>query len=137
MITTESAVEAKIQELCATIAEDDEVKMARSRAEAFLADPKAVEAYREMALLGRELQQNQQSGIKPTEGEIARFRRLQERCDEQPLVAPFLEAQQFLNGIAERVSVYVGKTLEKGSVPTEDEISSQGCCGSGGGCGCE
>ncbi len=133
-MTATSTIEAKIQELCTAIIEDDEVRQARGHAEAFLADQEAVGVYREMAMMGRSLHQKQHNGEEPTEAEVDQFTALQERCDGHPLIPSFLEAQQFLSGVAERVSTYVGKTLEEGRVPSEEEMSSGGSCGEG--CGC-
>lgn len=133
-MTATSLIESKIQELCTAIMEDEEVLLARGRAEAFLADPEAVSVYREMATMGRSLHQKQHNGEEPTEAEVDQFTALQDRCDDHPLIPPFLEAQQFLSGIAERVSTYVGKTLEEGRVPTEAEMDGSGGCGEG--CGC-
>ena len=130
---TETTIEKKIQELCEAIVADGEVQEAREQAEAFLADEDAVTLYREMAMLGRSLHQKQHNDEEPTDVESRRFTDLQNRCEAHPAIAAFLEAQEILSGIAEKVNSYVGKTLERGQVPSESEVSGGGC---GEGCGC-
>ena len=54
-MTAVATIETKIQELCEAIVADEEVRVAREHAEAFLADEDAVSLYRQMASLGRAL----------------------------------------------------------------------------------
>jgi cell fate (sporulation/competence/biofilm development) regulator YlbF (YheA/YmcA/DUF963 family) len=112
---------------------DSDVQSAREKAEAFLANDEAVSLYREMATLGRALQQKQHNGEEPTGEEISRFTDLQDSCDANPAILSFIEAQDALRGIAEVVTSFVGKSLERGQVPSEAEVFSKGC---GEGCGC-
>ncbi len=129
------SIEDKIQELCEAIVADEEVQNAREQAEAFLADEDAVGLYRQMVGLGRALHKKQHQGEEPTAAEEREFNELQDRCDAHPAIVAFVEAQQILQGIAESVSGYVTKTLEKGRVPTEEEVwGKSGGCGEG--CGC-
>jgi cell fate (sporulation/competence/biofilm development) regulator YlbF (YheA/YmcA/DUF963 family) len=86
-----------------------------------------------MATLGRALQQKQHNGEEPTSEEISRFTDLQDSCDANPAILSFIEAQDALRGIAEVVTSFVGKSLERGQVPSEAEVFSKGC---GEGCGC-
>jgi cell fate (sporulation/competence/biofilm development) regulator YlbF (YheA/YmcA/DUF963 family) len=130
---TQTSIEQKIQELCEAIIADGEVQNAREQAETFLADEDAVSLYRDMATLGRSLHQKQHNGEEPTDTEIRRFTDLQNRCEAHPVIASFVEAQEVLSGIAEKVNSYVGKSLERGEVPSESEVSG-GSCGEG--CGC-
>ena len=133
-MTATVTIEDKIQELCAAIVADEEVRTARENAEAFLADNDAVSLYRETSLLGRALHQKNQSGEEPSLADVRRFGELQDRCEAHPGIAAFIEAQQVLQGIAETVSGYVSRTLESGRVPTEEEVMGEGGCGEG--CGC-
>ena len=64
--------------------------------------------------------------------ELRRFTDLQDGCDANPAILSFIEAQDVLRGIAEVVTSFVGKSLERGHVPTEAEIFSKGW---GEGCG--
>ncbi len=128
-----TTIDKKIQELCETLIADSGVQNAREQAETFLADEEAVSLYREMATLGRSIHQKQHNGEEPTDVESRRFTDLQNRCEAHPTIAAFLEAQEVLGGIAERVNKYVGKSLERGQVPSESEVNGGGC---GEGCGC-
>lgn len=131
---TEASIEEKIQELCAAIVSDDEVQEARNTAEAFLADEAAVGVYRQVAMAGRELEKKQRSGIQLSDEEIEAFNDLQEKAEANPAVKGFQEAQQTLQDVAELINAWVTKTLEKGRVPTEEEVFPSGGCGEG--CGC-
>ena len=131
---TEASIEEKIQELCAAIVADDEVQEARNTAETFLADEAAVGVYRQVAMAGRELEKKQRSGVQLTDEEIEAFNDLQEKAEANPAVKGFQEAQQTLQDVAELINAWVTKTLEKGRVPTEEEVFPSGGCGEG--CGC-
>ena len=135
-LLAESTIEEKLNDLCATIAADEEVTAAREQAEAFLADPSAVALYRELTQQEHALHQKQHSGEKLTDSEISAFSALRDRAESNPLVRQFSEAQETLQGIANLVNGFVTKTLEKGRVPTQEEVFGQqgGSCGTG--CGC-
>ncbi|MDB6138274.1 MAG: control of competence regulator comk ylbf/ymca [Verrucomicrobiaceae bacterium] len=132
------SIEDKIQELCAAIVADDEVQEARKNAEAFLADESAVGVYRQVALAGRELEKKQRQGHELSDEEIESFNQLQEKAETNPAVKEFQTAQETLQDVAELIQAWVTKTLEKGRVPTEEEVfpngSEGGSCGEG--CGC-
>ena len=71
-----------------------------------------------------------------TDAEINAFTLLRDQAEANPLVKQFNDAQETLQGIANRVNGFVTKTLEKGRVPTQEEVfgASSGSCGTG--CGC-
>lgn len=133
---TTSALEEKLNDLCAAIVADEEVAAARLQAEAFLADESAVSLYRRLMQTQQELHQKQHSGEKITDPEINAFSLLRDQAEANPLIQSFSEAQETLQGIATLVNGFVTKTLEKGRIPTQEEVfgSQGGGCGSG--CGC-
>jgi cell fate (sporulation/competence/biofilm development) regulator YlbF (YheA/YmcA/DUF963 family) len=133
-MTASPLIQSKIIELCEVLVDDGDVKNARLRAETFLADDAAVSLYREMATLGRALHQKQHQGEQPNGEEITRFNGLQDRCDANPVITLFLNAQEVLSGVAEAVNAFVSKTLESGRVPSAEEMVKKGGCGEG--CGC-
>jgi cell fate (sporulation/competence/biofilm development) regulator YlbF (YheA/YmcA/DUF963 family) len=133
--TAVSALDERLQALCFAIADNPEVKSARSIAEGFLEDEQGVALYRDFMSLGRELHMREQNGESVTDEESARFVELRSKADAHEGIAAFTSAQDYLQGIANKVSQYVSKTLQNGSVPSEEEMDSGGCCG-GGGCGC-
>lgn len=128
------AIEAKIQDLCAAIAANSEVLTAREQAEAFLADESAVNLYREVMTLGRSLEQRDRSGQEISNLDIETFEELREKADAHDGIRSFQEAQEVLQGVANMVNAFVSKTLEKGKVPTTEEVFGGEKCGSG--CGC-
>ncbi|MFN0125927.1 MAG: YlbF family regulator [Verrucomicrobiales bacterium] len=134
---TVSTLEEKLHDLCEAIVADEEVAAARLHAEAFLADTDAVALYRRLMQSQNELHHKQHSGEKISDPEIHAFSQLRDQAEANPLIQNFNEAQETLQGIANLVNGFVTKTLEKGRIPTEEEVigsSSSGGCGSG--CGC-
>ena len=131
---TVPSIEEKIQELCAAIVADEEVQEARNNAETFLADETAVGIYRQVAMAGRELEKKQRNGVQLTDEEIEAFNTLQEQAETNPAVKEFQTAQETLQDVAELIQAWVTKTLEKGRIPTEEEVFPSGGCGEG--CGC-
>jgi cell fate (sporulation/competence/biofilm development) regulator YlbF (YheA/YmcA/DUF963 family) len=128
------AIENKIQELCNAIAAEPEIHAAREQAEAFLADEEAVALYRELMTLGRSLEQRDRLGESISQVDADRFEDLQDQAESHAGIRGFNDAQQVLQGVANMVNAFVSKTLEKGKVPTTDEVFGQGGCGEG--CGC-
>ena len=128
------AIEAKLNDLCAAIAANPEVMAAREKAEAFLSDEAAVELYREVITLGRSLEQRDRGGIAIPDADVQTFEVLQMRVDAHDGIRAFQEAQEVLQGIGNMVNGFVTKTLEKGKVPTAEEVFGGGGCGEG--CGC-
>jgi cell fate (sporulation/competence/biofilm development) regulator YlbF (YheA/YmcA/DUF963 family) len=131
----QATIEERLNDLCAVIAADPEVTAARAQAEEFLADETAVSLYRRVAQAEQELHQRQHAGDRIPDAEIAAFAALRRDAEANPLVRSFAEAQELLQGVADLVNGFVGKTLQTGRVPTHDEVfAKQGGCGSG--CGC-
>ncbi len=127
-------ISSKIEALCEAIAADPEVQAARNSAETFLADEQAVALYRDVMTLGRSLEQRHRSGAELEASEVSRFEDLQKQADDHEGIQSFMAAQDLLQDVANKVNGFVTKTLEKGRVPTHDEVFGQGGCGSG--CGC-
>jgi cell fate (sporulation/competence/biofilm development) regulator YlbF (YheA/YmcA/DUF963 family) len=128
------AIASHIEALCAAIAADPDVQSARNNAETFLADEKAVELYRDVMTLGRSLEQRHRSGAEMEQQEVSRFESLQEQADANDTIQSFMAAQDLLQDVANKVNGFITKTLEKGRVPTHDEVFGQAGCGTG--CGC-
>lgn len=128
------AIEAKLNDLCAAIAANAEVIAAREKAEAFLSDEAAVDLYREVVTLGRSLEQRDRNGVMIPDADVQTFEVLQMRVDAHEGIRAFQEAQEVLQGIGNLVNGFVTKTLEKGKVPTAEEVFGSGGCGEG--CGC-
>ncbi|MBB5039959.1 YlbF family regulator [Prosthecobacter dejongeii] len=127
-------IASHIEALCAAIAADPEVQAARNQAETFLADEGAVSLYRDVMTLGRSLEQRHRSGAEMEPAEVSRFQALQDQADGNEVIQSFMAAQDLLQDVANKVNGFVTKTLEKGRVPTHDEVFGQAGCGEG--CGC-
>lgn len=131
---TIATIEDHLQNLCEAIAADEEVQAARASAEAFLSDEAAVNLYREVATTSHELEKRHRAGQVISDEEVAAYEELQNRADSHAGIQSFQEAQGVLQRIANMVNKHVTKTLEKGRVPTAEEMASSGGCGTG--CGC-
>ena len=127
-------VEARLTDLCTAIANDPAIQSARDQAEAFLADEDAVGLYREMMTLGNQLQQLHRAGEQLDEAEVERFEELRTRGNNHSGIQAFHEAQDTLQGVANAVNGFISKTLERGKVPSPEEVFQSGGCGEG--CGC-
>lgn len=127
-------IEAQLEALCETIANDPEIRAAREQAEQFLADEQAVALYRDLMTLGSDLQSRHRSGQEVADADIEKFESLRSRADQHDGIQSFQKAQDTLQNIANMVNGFVTKTLEKGRVPTQEEVSGSGGCGAG--CGC-
>lgn len=137
MTATETpTIDSKIQDLCQAIIADAAVQHAREQAEAFLADEESVNLYRELMNTGNRLDRRHRAGEEITDEEVAAFEELQAQAEANEGIRAFNQAQQVLQEVANKVNAYVMKTLEKGRIPSSEEISSGGCCGGGGGGGC-
>ncbi len=131
-----SPLEEKLQDLCAAIVADEEVVSARLHAEAFLADEGAVGLYRRLMQSQQELHHKQHGGERISDAEIEAFSQLRDQAEANPLIQNFNEAQETLQGIATLVNGFITKTLEKGRVPTQEEVFANQSGGCGSGCGC-
>ncbi len=129
-----ASIDEQIELLCQTIAADPEIQSARQQAETFLADEAAVSLYRDVMNMGRNLEQRHRSGQEISNEEVEKFEALQEKADAHDGIRAFNQAQDKLQEIANKVNGFVTKTLEKGRVPSHDEVFGGGSCGSG--CGC-
>lgn len=130
------AITAQLEALCATIAADPEVQSAREAAESFLADEQAVSLYRDVMNLGRTLEQRHRSGVELEAADVSRFQLLQDQADQHEGIQSFMAAQDALQNVANTVNGFITKTLEKGRVPAMEEVTGEGGCCGGGGCGC-
>ncbi len=128
---------AGVRDLCETILADSDYQSKFAKVEAFLDDKQAVDLYREATALGQDLQHRQHQGETLPPEEINRFEQKRAALFENPLISDFLEAQRELSDLQSTLSEWVGKTIELGRLPEENEVGNGGCCGGGGGgCGC-
>ncbi|MGA3179262.1 MAG: YlbF family regulator [Verrucomicrobiota bacterium] len=133
-IQTEDAIAQKTRELCETIMEQPQFQSIRQRVDAFMADPAAQRQYESLSEMGQQLHDKQHQGQALTGAEIAAFDKQRDAFFGNPVAKGFLDAQDEMQQIQKQVTQRVSKTLELGRVPSEEELSKGGSCGSG--CGC-
>ncbi len=133
MTSMNSAVQTKLEELCKSILSQPEVEAHRLRVDQFLIDDEARSQYVRLTEQGEHLHHKQAQGVELTEQEIAEFERGREALLNNPVARGFLDAQEALEELRERINRFVGKTLELGRLPNPEEVS--GGCGHGCGCG--
>ena len=134
MTIEQTPITRKTLELCQTILEQPNIKSIRERIEAFAADETTRAQYDGLAKKGEALQQKQQLSTPLTGEEIADFEQHREALLNNPVARGFLDAQGELHEVKHSVHQYLNKTLELLRLPTEEEVSANGC--GHGGCGC-
>jgi hypothetical protein len=69
---------------------------------------------------------------------MSRYEGLRKQFLDLPEALPFVEAQEQISKVQEKVAQYVGLAFQLGRVPQEEDLEQEGCCGGsgGGGCGC-
>ena len=127
-------VETKTRELCEALIAEIQTGGIRSRIDAFLADATARGQYEKVMSLGQALQEKQHHGEQLDAAEIASFEADRDILLKNPVASGFLDAQEQMHELQETVQKTIGKAIELGRLPTADELSEGGSCGSG--CGC-
>jgi len=84
---------------------------------------------------GALLQQKQQAGVEIAENEIADFEKLREEFMANPIASQFLEAQEEVQQVQDRIHQVIAKTFEVGHVPQSEDFDF--CSDGFGNCGCE
>jgi len=135
-LTAELTIDEKIQDLCEAILNDSEYQERAAHIEALLSDPESKSDYVNFTKKGEEMHQKQHSGAEVTDADLDEYETLRKAAEGNSKVKKFMDAQNELNAMHQKVSKYVAKTIENGKVPTTEEINAKdGCCG--GGCGCD
>ena len=134
LTSEETVIGRKTREFCEVLLEEPNVKALRKRIDSFMADDKTREEYDGLVSKGQALQQKQQMSVALTDEEISDFEQHRDALLKNPVARGFLDAQQEMRQVQQSISQYVGKSLELGRLPSEQELS-QGGCGHGG-CGC-
>lgn len=130
---TQDNVQQKTRELCQAIIDQPEFRQIRQQIDAFMSDESAKAQYQSVMDQGEMLQHKQQMGAPLSNDEIDAFQKEREAFVNNPVARGFLEAQQHVQKVQESVGTLVAKTFELGRLPTEEDLSGDGC---GSGCGC-
>jgi len=132
-ITQNEVILEKTRDLCQAILDEPAVKDIRLRIDQFMINDEAKAQYEKVAAQGQSLQQKQQQSLPLSEEEISAFEADRDQLMNNPVAHGFLQAQEDLHHLQKSIQQFVGKTLELGRMPTEDDL--QGSCGHG--CGCQ
>jgi cell fate (sporulation/competence/biofilm development) regulator YlbF (YheA/YmcA/DUF963 family) len=81
------------------------------------------------------LQQKQQAGMEIADEEIAGFEKLRDEFMANPVATQFLEAQEEVQQVQDRINQVITKTFEVGHVPQSEDFDF--CSDGFGNCGCE
>ncbi len=69
-----------------------------------------------------------------TTAEIAAFDNQRDAFMANPIAKGFMDAQEEMHDLKQQITKQITKTLELGRLPSGEELSEGGSCGSG--CGC-
>src|SRR5205807_124662 len=119
----ETQITQKTKELCQAILDEPNMRSIRQRIDAFMADDKTRAQYDGLVAKGDALQQKQQMALPLTSEEIGDFEKTRDHLMTNPVARGFLDAQEELHNVQQSIQQYVNKTLELGSVPSEEDIS--------------
>lgn len=125
----------KTRELCSTILAQPGMGAIRKNIDAFLADDKSRAQYESLMEKGQALQEKQHRSLPLSGEEIGEFEQHRAAMLSNPVARGFLDAQEALHHLQEKVHSQITKTLELGRLPTAEDLEG-GCCGSHG-CGCQ
>ena len=103
--------------------------------DAFINDEKLKYEYSMLNERGALLQQKQQAGAEISDEEIAGFEKLRDEFMANPVATQFLEAQEEVQQVQDRIQQVIAKTFEVGRVPQSEDFDF--CSDGFGSCGCE
>jgi cell fate (sporulation/competence/biofilm development) regulator YlbF (YheA/YmcA/DUF963 family) len=132
----ETTITQKTRELCQAILDQPNMAALRQSIDAFMADDTSKAQYEDLMNKGQALQQKQESSMPLTGEEIAAFEEQREALLKNPVASAFLDAREEMQQVQQSILQYVGKTIELGRVPTEEDLSEGEGGGCGSGCGC-
>ena len=134
-----TSLEEKVREFCEFVVEQESFRNAWKDIEAFLDDEEAREAYKIWQEKGSEIHHREHHGIEATEEEELELEELKSAVMGNSVAANFVQAEGHMNRIFGTMTKMLQKTLQRGRVPTADEMAESECCGGhgghGGGCG--
>lgn len=131
----ETLIIRKTKELCQTILDEPSMQSIRQRIDAFMNDQKTRADYDVVVAKSQALQEKQQNSTALTGEEVADFEQHRDALLNNPVARGYLDAQEELHEVQHSIHQYVGKTLQLGRMPSEEDLGG-GCGGGGGGGGC-
>jgi cell fate (sporulation/competence/biofilm development) regulator YlbF (YheA/YmcA/DUF963 family) len=122
-------------QLCEAIVGQEGFSELYKKIDGFVNDEKLKYEYGMLNDQGAMLQQKQQAGVEIPENEIAEFEKLREEFMANPVATQFLEAQEEVQQVQDRIHQVIAKTFEVGHVPQSEDFDF--CSDGFGNCGCE
>ena len=122
-------------QLCEAIVSQQGFPELYKKIDAFINDEKLKYEYGMLNDRGAMLQQKQQAGMEIAEAEMADFEKLREEFMANPVATQFLEAQEEVQQVQDRIHQVIAKTFEVGHVPQSEDFDF--CSDGFGNCGCE
>ncbi len=126
--TPKELFEAKIRELCQTLADHHDFTKMCGNIKAFMEDEKAKFEYQMLNEMGGMLQQKQAMGAEVTEEEAGKFESLRDSFTKNQAAMDFMATQEKLQQMQDHILRHVQKTFEVGRVPTAEEMEEGMCC---------
>jgi len=127
-------VKKSTDQLCESIVNQKGFKELFSKIDAFVTDEKLKYDFSMLNDRSALLQQKQQAGVEIKEEEIVEFEKLREEFMANSVATNFLEAQEEVQQVQDRINQIITKTFEIGRVPNQDDFDF--CSDGFGDCGC-
>ena len=121
--------------LCEAIVSQEGFVELYKKIDTFINDEKLKYEYSMLNERGALLQQKQQAGGEISDEEIAGFEKLRDEFMANPVATQFLEAQEEVQQVQDRIHQVIAKTFEVGRVPQSEDFDF--CSDGFGNCGCE
>ena len=121
--------------LCDAIVSQEGFANLYKKIDAFINDEKLKYEYSMLNERGALLQQKQQASEEISDEEIAAFEKLRDEFMANPVATQFLEAQEEVQQVQDRIHQVIAKTFEVGRVPQSEDFDF--CSDGFGNCGCE
>ncbi len=125
-------IRQKTRDFCQALLDEPDVQDIRLRIDQFMINDEAKAQYQKVASQGQSLHQKQQQALPLSEEEIRAFEEDRDKLLNDPVAGPFIQAQDDLHHLQHSIQECVGKTLELGRIPSDEDL--EGSCGHG--CGC-
>jgi cell fate (sporulation/competence/biofilm development) regulator YlbF (YheA/YmcA/DUF963 family) len=132
-IARNEVIRQKTRDLCQAILDEPAVQDIRLSIDQFMINDEAKAQYQKVVAQGQSLQEKQQQSLPLSDAEIHAFESDRDKLLDHPVAGAFIRAQDDLHHLQHSIQEYVGKTLELGRIPTDEDL--RGACGHG--CGCE
>jgi len=128
-------IKQSTEQLCESIVNQEGFAELYKKIEAFINDEKLKYEYGVLNDRGALLQQMRQNGAEIKEAEIVEFEKLREEFMNNTVATDFLEAQEEVQQLQDKIHQVIAKSFEIGRVPKPEDFDF--CSDGFGHCGCE